>query len=94
MALYWDTPDPYHYVRLQPMEDGKEVLVVGGEDHKTGQGEEGADPYAVLESWAREHFPMAGKVAYQWSGQVQETNDGLAFIGKAPSGAMRRHMDV
>src|SRR3982751_4668845 len=31
-ALYWDTPDPYHYVRL-----ANDVLIVGGEDYKTGQ---------------------------------------------------------
>jgi len=37
-ALYWDTGDPYHYIRLQD-EDGYDVLIVGGEDHKTGQGD-------------------------------------------------------
>src|SRR5205814_7419905 len=37
-ALYWDTLDPYHYVRLQPgPAAGEDVLIVGGEDHKTGQ---------------------------------------------------------
>jgi glycine/D-amino acid oxidase-like deaminating enzyme/nitrite reductase/ring-hydroxylating ferredoxin subunit len=37
-ALYWDTADPYHYLRLQPAEGpGTELLIVGGEDHKTGQ---------------------------------------------------------
>src|SRR5262245_33985374 len=38
-ALYWDTADPYHYVRLQaPSEEtGSDVLIVGGEDHRTGQ---------------------------------------------------------
>ena len=43
MRLYWDTPDPYHYIRIQQGEDsaGREldydILIVGGEDHKTGQ---------------------------------------------------------
>src|SRR5437660_1138486 len=41
-ALYWDTQDPYHYVRLQrvPADGGRgeqDMLIVGGEDHKTGQ---------------------------------------------------------
>jgi glycine/D-amino acid oxidase-like deaminating enzyme len=36
-GLYWDMLDPYHYVRLQPAEGGREVLVVGGEDHKTAR---------------------------------------------------------
>jgi hypothetical protein len=38
-ALYWDTEDPYHYVRLQTAASRDEYheLIVGGEDHKTGQ---------------------------------------------------------
>src|SRR5437588_739475 len=38
-ALYWDTPDPYHYVRLKNGEANSDadLLIVGGEDHKTGQ---------------------------------------------------------
>ena len=31
-ALFWDTADPYHYVRIHGG-----LLIVGGEDHKTGQ---------------------------------------------------------
>src|SRR6185369_1581540 len=71
-ALYWDTLDPYHYVRLQPLSYGSadEVLIVGGEDHKTGQADHELERYARLEAWARERFPMAGDVAYRWSGQV------------------------
>lgn len=89
-ALYWDTGDPYHYVRLQKAaaQDGKEadyeILIVGGEDHKTGQENDGEQRYANLEQWARERFPMIQSVDYQWSGQVMETVDGLAFIGAVP----------
>src|SRR6185503_3422413 len=37
-GLYWDTLDPYHYVRLSRSSSiGTDVLIVGGEDHKTGQ---------------------------------------------------------
>jgi nitrite reductase/ring-hydroxylating ferredoxin subunit len=94
-ALYWDTPDPYHYVRLQKLDaatqaqagrnlEGHQVLIVGGEDHKTGQ--EGASPdrFDALVAWARVHFPGANEVVARWSGQVVETGDGLAFIGRAP----------
>ena len=36
-ALYWDTLDPYHYVRLAPDgNDGAELLIVGGEDRRPG----------------------------------------------------------
>src|SRR5262245_51056170 len=37
-GLFWDTGDPYHYVRLQEEpSQGYDLLIVGGEDHKTGQ---------------------------------------------------------
>ncbi len=84
-ALYWDTLEAYHYVRLQPLADGRDVLIVGGEDHKAGQAEDQPERWGRLERWAREHFPMLGPVAYRWSGMVMETTDGLAFIGRNPA---------
>ncbi len=94
-ALWWDSGDyamdadvaPYHYVRVQPMDDSGDLLIVGGEDHPTGDTsdidvpEEGR--YARLESWSRDHF-TTGEVAYRWSGQVMEPMDGVAFIGRNP----------
>lgn len=83
-ALYWDTGDPYHYVRLERSKDGRsDVLLIGGEDHKTGQFPQSAAPFTALETFGRLHFPMMGEVRYRWSGQVQEPADGLAFIGRA-----------
>ena len=88
-ALYWDTLDPYHYVRLQSDSsgDGKaphDLLIVGGEDHKTGQADDQSARYTRLERWARELFPSMQEIEYYWSGQVRETIDGLAFIGRNP----------
>jgi glycine/D-amino acid oxidase-like deaminating enzyme/nitrite reductase/ring-hydroxylating ferredoxin subunit len=83
-ALYWDTPVPYHYVRLQTIDGGRELLIVGGEDHRTGQKDDAHERYARLEAWTRERFPRAGAVAYRWSGQVMEPADSLAFIGRNP----------
>lgn len=82
-ALYWDTGEPYHYLRLQT-EDGYDILIVGGEDHKTGQANDGEERFARLEQWTRERFPQTGEVEYRWSGQVMEPVDGLAFIGRNP----------
>jgi glycine/D-amino acid oxidase-like deaminating enzyme/nitrite reductase/ring-hydroxylating ferredoxin subunit len=82
--LLWDTADPYHYVRLQRVDDAHDLLIVGGEDHKTGQATDIGNRYRRLESWMRERFPAAGKVEYEWSGQVLEPVDGLAYIGPNP----------
>lgn len=85
-ALYWDTADPYHYVRLH--DDGvDELLIVGGEDHKSGQADDGAERFARLEQWMRERFPTAQAVTLRWSGQVMEPMDGVAFIGRNPGDA-------
>ncbi|HUF28449.1 MAG TPA: FAD-dependent oxidoreductase [Gemmatimonadaceae bacterium] len=87
--LYWDTADPYHYVRLHPAGGqgaggGRDLLVVGGEDHKTGQKDDADERFGRLEAWTRARFPMVTDIAYRWSGQVLEPNDSLAFIGRQP----------
>ena len=82
-ALYWDTPHPYHYVRLADAD----TLIVGGEDHKTGQADDAEERFARLEAWARERFPIAGARTHAWSGQVMEPVDSLAFIGRNPGDA-------
>ncbi len=84
MGLYWDTDDPYHYVRLQPFDQKDDLLIVGGEDHKTGQADDAGDRSARLTEWANLWFPQAGSPVYSWSGQVMESIDGLAFIGRNP----------
>jgi glycine/D-amino acid oxidase-like deaminating enzyme/nitrite reductase/ring-hydroxylating ferredoxin subunit len=94
-ALFWDTaqtaeaekqeigPVPYHYVRFARDDQG-DVLIVGGEDHKTGQAEDCAHRFVKLEAWARDRFPFVGEMTDHWSGQVMETVDGVAYIGRNP----------
>ena len=77
--LSWDTGDPYHYIRTY-----QDFLIVGGEDHKTGQASDSPERYARLERWARERFPMMGEVELAWGGQVMETQDYLSFTGRNP----------
>ena len=83
-ALYWDTGDPYHYVRLQRLDADHDLLIVGGEDHKSGQAADAGARHGRLERWARERFPSMGALEYAWGGQVMEPVDGLAFIGRNP----------
>lgn len=86
-ALFWDTGDPYHYVRLQPGDDGTLVLIAGGEDHKTGEADDAKERFARLEEWTRRHFPPLGEITHRWSGQVYEPIDYAAFIGRNPGSA-------
>lgn len=87
-GLFWDMADPFHYVRLAAAGEGDtDLLVVGGEDHKTGQDDETPEiRWGRLEAWARTWFPTMGGVVHRWSGQVMESMDGLAFIGRVESG--------
>jgi len=88
-------PVPYHYARIADTtgtmeEEGEngaraQILIVGGEDHKTGQANDQAQRFTRLERWARVRFPAAGKLTYQWTGQVMEPIDGLAYIGRNPA---------
>jgi glycine/D-amino acid oxidase-like deaminating enzyme/nitrite reductase/ring-hydroxylating ferredoxin subunit len=82
-ALYWDTFDPYHYVRLQP-HDGFDYLIVGGADHKSGEADDMEARYEALEAWMRNLVPDLGRETHRWSGQVLETIDYSAFSGRNP----------
>lgn len=82
-ALFWDTEDPYHYVRLQPREQD-DLLIVGGEDHKSGMAADGGARIAALRGWAERLFGPLGQTEFAWSGQVFEPVDGVPFAGRNP----------
>jgi nitrite reductase/ring-hydroxylating ferredoxin subunit len=79
-ALFWDTADPYHYLRLDPQPD-QDVVIFGGEDHKTGQASDTNACYAQLEAALLARIPTIA-LSHRWSGQVIETPDGLPYIGR------------
>jgi glycine/D-amino acid oxidase-like deaminating enzyme len=79
-GAFWDTSDPYLYLRVERRDD-HEYLILGGEDHKTGQADDPTACYERLERRFRTLFPGID-ITHRWSGQVIETNDGLPFIGE------------
>ena len=83
-ALVWDTLDAYHYVRIQPVNDREDLLIVGGEDHQSGQAADMERRLASLELWTRERYPGFGSAEYRWSGQVMEPIDFMPFSGRNP----------
>jgi glycine/D-amino acid oxidase-like deaminating enzyme/nitrite reductase/ring-hydroxylating ferredoxin subunit len=80
IASFWDTADPYDYVRITPYSD-YDYVIYGGEDHKTGQLEDTQEPYRRLAQRLLAIAPQA-QIDHRWSGQVIETNDGLPYIGE------------
>ncbi|MGE0243904.1 MAG: NAD(P)/FAD-dependent oxidoreductase, partial [Nitrososphaeraceae archaeon] len=106
-ALYWDTGNknsentvaPYHYVRIQRNSENNseyDILIVGGEDHLTGNITNDRDlqqRYNNLESWTRNRFPIED-IEFRWSGQVLEPKDGIAFIGYNPGDEEKKNVFI
>lgn len=83
-ALLWDTLEAYHYVRLQPLDDRSDMLIVGGEDHRSGEADDMAARFESLEAWTRARYPELGALRHRWSGQVMEPIDFMPFSGRNP----------
>jgi glycine/D-amino acid oxidase-like deaminating enzyme/nitrite reductase/ring-hydroxylating ferredoxin subunit len=83
-ALVWDTYDAYHYVRIQPHSAVDDLIIIGGEDHRSGEASDMDKRLANLERWARRCYPSLGKVEYRWSGQVMEPVDFMPYSGRNP----------
>jgi glycine/D-amino acid oxidase-like deaminating enzyme len=83
-ALVWDTLDAYHYVRIQPLSDSEDLIIVGGEDHHSGQASDMEQRLASLELWTRDRYPGFTSAEYRWSGQVMEPVDFMPFSGRNP----------
>ena len=79
-ALFWDTANPYLYLRVDRRTDG-DYVILGGGDHKTGQEENTGTPFVNLERTLRGIWPDA-EIDHHWSGQVLQSVDGLPYIGE------------
>jgi glycine/D-amino acid oxidase-like deaminating enzyme/nitrite reductase/ring-hydroxylating ferredoxin subunit len=83
-ALIWDTYEAYHYVRIQELSETEDLLIVGGEDHRSGEADDMAERFASLSEWARRRYPGFVRSEYSWSGQVLEPIDFMPFSGRNP----------
>jgi Rieske Fe-S protein len=79
-ALFWDTREPYDYLRID-RHRGFDYVVFGGEDHKTGQKRNMKRAYARLLARLKKIIPQA-RIDHRWSGQIISTPDGLPYIGE------------
>jgi glycine/D-amino acid oxidase-like deaminating enzyme/nitrite reductase/ring-hydroxylating ferredoxin subunit len=71
---------PTRSIRAIPLAD-EELLLVGGEGHKTGTGGDTEQRYRALEQFAHEHWNVES-VLYRWSTQDNSTLDSLPYIGR------------
>jgi glycine/D-amino acid oxidase-like deaminating enzyme/nitrite reductase/ring-hydroxylating ferredoxin subunit len=71
---------PTRSVRAVPV-DGEDLLLVGGEGHRTGTGGDTEERYRRLEAFAREHWDVRS-VDYRWSAQDNRTVDQVPYVGR------------
>lgn len=79
-GMYISAEDPKRSIRSTAAADGKPILIIGGESHKTGQGICTINHYETLQSYAAEHFNVQ-EIAYRWSAQDLVTADKIPYIG-------------
>jgi glycine/D-amino acid oxidase-like deaminating enzyme/nitrite reductase/ring-hydroxylating ferredoxin subunit len=79
-SMYISADQPTRSIRSHPVSGG-EILIVGGEGHKTGQGGDTVERYQALDRFAREHWDVES-IDYRWASQDNETIDHVPYIGK------------
>src|SRR5699024_6103380 len=78
-GMYINAEEPSRSLRNQDTKDGELILVVG-ETHKSGQGEDTSIHYENLLNFASQLFTIED-VPYRWSTQDCMTVDGVPYIG-------------
>jgi glycine/D-amino acid oxidase-like deaminating enzyme len=73
--------DTGHSVRATPYTGDTDLLLVGGEQYRTGDTTDVMARYARLASWATERFGVE-RFDYRWSAHDAMPVDGLPYIGR------------
>ncbi len=80
-GMYIDEHNPYHYVRVDNL-DGKQRMIVGGEDHRAEITFEDDKSFKALKEYIDSTFPdLTYEVVRKWQGGILEPSDGLPLIG-------------
>ncbi len=83
-ALYWDTGDPYEYLRIDPAV-GAQCATFGGADLPSSSDADPEERFAQVDRRLRKRLPDA-IVTHRWYGQLVQTDDGLPFVGENQRG--------
>ncbi|GAC1415600.1 MAG: FAD-dependent oxidoreductase [Actinomycetota bacterium] len=77
--MYISADEPVRSLRVSQWQ-GERLLIVGGENHRTGEDGDTKQHYTILEQWASERFgPVA--VRHRWSAHDYMPIDHIPFIG-------------
>jgi len=80
-GMFIGTGKGYRSIRTTPYQDGQQLLLIGGEGHKTGSDEATEERFERLEDYARSRFGVRD-IAYRWSSQDFVSFDKVPYVGK------------
>ncbi|MFD2445106.1 FAD-dependent oxidoreductase [Bacillus sp. CGMCC 1.16607] len=78
-GMYLSADDPTRSIRFTPF-NGENLILIGGENHKTGQGMDTFKHHLALQKFAEETFQVKD-IPYRWSAQDLITLDKVPYIG-------------
>ncbi|WP_026702225.1 FAD-dependent oxidoreductase [Salibacterium aidingense] len=85
-GMYINADSPVRSLRSAPMEDGEDLLLIGGESHPVGKHEENtSQKYQKLKEYGEKYFGIEA-IPYRWSAQDLVTLDKVPYIGPMVSG--------
>lgn len=79
-GMYINAEQPTRSIRKMDTDQG-ELWLIGGDSHKTGQGETEIKHVEALQNFADQHF-QAEETSYRWSAQDPVTLDHVPYIGQ------------
>lgn len=79
-GMYISAEEPTRSIRITE-HNGKDLWLVSGENHKTGQGKSTMLHYEALQTFAKEQFSI-NDIQYRWSAQDLTTLDKMPYIGR------------
>lgn len=82
-GMYINTGEPVLSLRTAKHQDGKQLLIISGGDHKTGYSPDSENfyGYKYVEDQAKKHFPDC-KILYKWNTRDCITLDKIPYIGE------------
>ncbi|SFB08231.1 MULTISPECIES: FAD-dependent oxidoreductase [unclassified Bacillus (in: firmicutes)] len=82
-GMYISADSPTRSIRSTPLDDGQ-LILIGGESHKTGQGKDTLRYYEALQEFSGEVFGQSEYI-YRWSAQDLVSLDKVPYIGPIKS---------